>query len=113
MIAHPPGPRIPPLGDGERNDDVRQLLAALRPDPNGPELNIFPTFARHPELFKAWLGFGGFLLLNGDLPSRDRELLTLRTAFNCGSDYEWGQHLPIAATAGVTKAEIALIEAGP
>ena len=41
--------------------------------------NIFPTLARHPELFRAWLPFGGFLLGRGVLPARERELLILRT----------------------------------
>jgi 4-carboxymuconolactone decarboxylase len=113
MISHPSRPRIPPLPDDERDDALRQLLAVLRTDPNGPELNIFSTLARHPELFKVWLAFGGFLLLGGDLPARDREVLTLRTAFNCQSDYEWAQHVPIAVTVGLTKEEIALIELGP
>jgi alkylhydroperoxidase family enzyme len=113
MIEHPARTRIAPLPDDERDDALRQLLAVLRTDPEGPELNVFSTLARHPELFKVWLPFGGFLLLAGDLPAKDREVLTLRTAFNCRSGYEWGQHVPLAATAGVTQDEIALIEAGP
>lgn len=113
MIAHPTQARIPPLSADERDDSLRDLLAALRPSPDGPELNIFPTLARHPELFRAWLPFGGFLLLSSELPARDREILTLRTAFNCRSDYEWGQHVPIAVTAGVTEDEIARVETGP
>jgi alkylhydroperoxidase family enzyme len=113
MIAHPSHARIPPLPDDERDDGIRDLLTALRPSPDGPELNIFPTLARHPELFKAWLPFGGFLLINSELPGRDREIMTLRTALNCGSDYEWGQHVPIAATAGLTEEEIARVETGP
>ena len=113
MITHPSHARIAPLGDDERDDGVRDLLASLRPSPAGPELNIFPTLARHAELFKAWLPFGGYLLLGGELPARDREILTLRTALNCRSDYEWGQHVPIAVTAGVTAEEVERIAAGP
>ena len=113
VIEHPSQARIPPLSDDERDDSLRDLLAALRPNPDGPELNIFPTLARHPELFKVWLAFGGYLLINGELPARDREILTLRTALNCRSDYEWGQHIPIALTAGLTEDEIARVEAGP
>ena len=113
MITHPSQARIPPLADDDRDDSLRDLLSALRPSPDGPELNIFSTLARHPELFKAWLPFGGYLLVNGELPARDREVLTLRTALNCRSDYEWGQHIPIALTAGLTEDEIAQVAAGP
>ena len=112
MNTHSSQARIPPLADDERDDAVRDLLAALRPNPDGPELNIFPTLARHPDLFKAWLPFGGYLLVNGELPARDRELLTMRTALNCRSDYEWGQHVPIAVTAGLTEGEVARIGTG-
>jgi alkylhydroperoxidase family enzyme len=112
VIAHPSQARIPPLRDDERDDSTRDLLAALRPSTDGPELNIFPTLARHPELFKAWLPFGGFLLIDSELPARDREILTLRTALNCRSDYEWGQHVPIATAAGLTEAEIARVQTG-
>ncbi len=110
MITHPSHARIQPLGDDERDEGMRQLLASLRPDQEGPELNIFATLARHPELFNAWLPLGGYLLLAGELSARDRELLTLRTAFNCRSDYEWGWHVP---NAGFTEEEIAGIQAGP
>lgn len=113
MTTHPAQARILPLRDDERDDSLRDLLAALRPSPEGPELNIFPTLARHPELFKAWLPFGGYLLVSGELPARDREVLTLRTALNCRSDYEWGQHVPIALTAGLTEDEITQLATGP
>ena len=75
--------------------------------------NIFATFARHPALFSAWLPFGGFLLGRGVLPARERELLILRTGFNCGSSYEWGQHVRIAADIGVPREEVLRVADGP
>lgn len=113
MTTRPPHARITPLEEDGRDAGIARLLAALRQTPDGPELNIFATLARHPQLLKAWLRFGGHLLGNGDLPARDREILTLRTAFDCGSDYEWGQHVMIAARAGLTQEEIGRIAAGP
>jgi alkylhydroperoxidase family enzyme len=47
--------------------------------------NIFSTLARHRDLFRAWLPFGGALLGGGVLPARERELLILRTGWNCAS----------------------------
>jgi alkylhydroperoxidase family enzyme len=75
--------------------------------------NIFATLARHPDLFRAWLPFGGFLLTRGVLPERERELLILRTGHNCGSAYEWGQHVRIGEAAGLTREEIMRVAAGP
>jgi alkylhydroperoxidase family enzyme len=102
-------PRIPILPPDERDERTAQLLASLRLDPDGGDLNIFATLARHPRLLKQWGAFGGTLLFRGELPPRDRELLILRTAVACRADYEWGQHVPIARDAGVTDDEIARV----
>jgi 4-carboxymuconolactone decarboxylase len=103
----PDTPRIPPVPPEERDEQARELLAASML----PEANIFATLIRAPGLMRKWLPFGG-KLLNGKLPARDRELLILRTAWNCGAEYEWGQHVLIGARAGLTPEEIARIPAG-
>ncbi|MGH9018234.1 MAG: carboxymuconolactone decarboxylase family protein, partial [Acidimicrobiales bacterium] len=104
-------PRIAPLPEDERDDRARDLLAPTVV--NGAEMNIFTTLVRHPGLFQRWSNFGGYLLYRGKLPARARELLILRTAFNCRADYEWGQHVRIALGAGVAEAEIARVAEGP
>ncbi len=98
--------RIAPLPAADREPRVAELLDGLRFDTSRPELNIFATLARHPKLLRKMADFGGQLLYGGALPARDRELLILRTAFNCGSDYEWGQHVIIAEQAGLGRDEI-------
>lgn len=102
------GPRIPPLPPEEWSGEIKEILEAI---PGGVENrlgenNIFPTLARDPELFRAWLRFGGYLLTSGKLPGRDRELLILRTAVNCHSDYEWGQHVRISLAGGIERETI-------
>jgi alkylhydroperoxidase family enzyme len=77
------------------------------------EAHVFATLARHPELFTAWLPFSSHLLLAGELPFADRELLILRVAHNCGSPYEWGQHVRIAAQAGLSPDDMNRVAAGP
>jgi 4-carboxymuconolactone decarboxylase len=108
-------PRIPPLPPDEWEGDIKQILEAV---PGGVENrlgenNIFPTFARHPDLFRAWLRFGGYLLTSGRLPGRDRELLILRTAVNCESSYEWGQHVRISLAGGIDRETIDRVLEGP
>ena len=86
-------------------------LSLRRPD--GTELNIFATLARHPRLFKRWSAFGGTLLYRGTLPERERELLILRTGYLCRAHYEWGQHVDIARAAGLIDEEIARVADRP
>jgi 4-carboxymuconolactone decarboxylase len=105
-------PRIPPLPVEGRDPRTEELLAPLR-RPDGGELNIFATLARHPKLFKRWSAFGGTLLYGGRLPARARELLILRTGYLCRADYEWGQHVEIGRAAGLSDDEIARVAEGP
>ena len=75
--------------------------------------NIFATIAHHPRLLKRWTALGGVLLLRGELDGRDRELLILRTAWNCRAHYEWTHHLDFGRQVGLTDAETARITEGP
>src|SRR3954462_9009856 len=104
-------PRVPPLPETEWDDETRALVRAGNPD--GKVLNIFATLARHPKLLKRWMVFGAHVLAKSTLPARDRELLILRTGWNCRAPYEWGQHVAIARTVGITDAEIEAIAVGP
>ena len=109
------GPRFPPLSPEEWSGETKKILDAV---PGGVENrlgdnNIFPTLARHPELFRAWLRFGGYLLTSGKLPGRDRELLILRTAVNCRSSYEWGQHVRISLAGGLEREVVDRVLEGP
>ncbi len=108
------GPRIKPLAPSEGGDDTRRLLDATLPGAERPlgELNLFPTFARHPALFRDWLRLGG-RLLDGLLPARDRELLILRTAFRTRCGYEWDHHVRIGRGSGLDAGEIDRVVAGP
>ena len=107
----PRSPRIAPLAADEQDDDARTLLAQAAA-PGAPASNIFTTLVRHPGLFRRWLPFGGKLLA-GKLRARDRELLILRTGWLCRSPYEWGQHVLISRTVGITDDEIERVKAGP
>ena len=101
-------PRIAPLPPEERDERQRDLIAGASP----VELNIFTTLVRYPRLFRRWSQFGG-VLLTGVLPPRERELLILRTGWNCGSEYEWGQHVRISRDLAMTDEEIQRVTQGP
>jgi alkylhydroperoxidase family enzyme len=108
-------PRIPPLSEAEWGEDLRPILEARPPGLTGRlgDNHIFSTLARHRDLFRVWLRFGGFLLGAGVLPPRERELLILRTGHNCNSAYEWGQHVRISEGLGMDRDEILRVAKGP
>ncbi len=113
-MSHPTVPRIPPQSPAEWSPDVRSMMTGERKGrPRLADMNIFTTLVRHPDLFKAWLPFGGFLLFEGKLSFADRELLILRTAVNCRAPYEWGQHIRIATGGGMGREVVDRVSAGP
>jgi alkylhydroperoxidase family enzyme len=99
MDIYQPAVRIPPAA----RPPLATLVATLAGWVTHTEPHrIFTTLAHHRRLFRRWLPLGGLLLLRGDLPRRDTELLILRTASNCGCWYEWVQHADIARSHGLT-----------
>jgi alkylhydroperoxidase family enzyme len=97
--------RIPLLGRDEIEPDLLDLAAFRRSQSEQP-FNIYRTLAHNPAMVREWLGFADGLRFEAKLPNRDRELLILRTGFNCRCEYEWGQHVPYARSAGITDGEL-------
>jgi 4-carboxymuconolactone decarboxylase len=102
-MADSRSPRMRPLTDEECSPEQLALLEPLGPNAS---LHIFRTLVRHPKLYRRWSPFAGRLLQGSTLADRDRELVILRVAWRCGAAYEWGQHVGIARTAGLTDEEI-------
>jgi len=102
MVNSPASPRILPLPAAERTPSAQALLDGVKVA--GSDANIFTTLVRAEGLTRRWLPFGG-KLLNGKIPARDRELMILRTGWNCGSEYEWAQYVVIGRSAGLTGEE--------
>jgi 4-carboxymuconolactone decarboxylase len=104
-------PRIKPLPEAEWDDQTRELMESLRRD--GNVFNIFATLARHPQLLKRWLVFGGHVLGKSTLPARDREIAILRMGWLCRAKYEWGHHVAIGKQIGLGDDDIKRIKEGP
>ncbi len=107
--------RLPPLPADQWDDAVEQSLSGmLPPERRNPRDagTLMSTLARHPKLARAYLRFGGYLLLESSLPARIRELAILRVAHRRQCAYEWSHHVDIAAKAGLTDAEIAAARSG-
>lgn len=110
MVTYPTQPRIAPLPPAERSESAQEILNGVQIA--GADANIFTTLIRHEGLSRRWLPFGGKLIA-GKIPARDRELLILRTGWNCGAAYEWAQHVVMGRAVGLTDEEIERVPAGP
>ena len=109
----PTAPRVGPQDEAQWGDDARAVFAQTRRG-GGHPYNIFTTIAHHPKMLGHWWAFGGALFgPDARLPARDRELLILRTGWNCDAEYEWGQHVLVGRTAGLSDDEIRRITEGP
>jgi alkylhydroperoxidase family enzyme len=64
------------------------------------------VLAYQPDLLQPFLGWAAALALNGVLSNRDHELLALRVASNCKSEFEWVEHVEYARGAGLSEEEI-------
>ena len=105
--AGPPvGPRIAPLEPAQRTAEQRELLIGVW----GEDVpNLFSTVARHPALYRSWMPFCMQLLAHSVFPPRERELLIIRTASLCASDYELVHHLRLGAEMGLSDGDLAAL----
>jgi len=115
----PSPPRVRPLPVDEWSDEIRTLLTgelgagAPMVTPSLADLRLTRTLARHERPFKSFLLLGRRLVMRAAIPFADRELLILRTAWNCGAAYEWGQHVRIASAGGLDRTVIDRVPDGP
>lgn len=115
--------RVRPLDAPDWSPEVRELLGATHdsvaelegeaPSMRHKTLNILRTIAHLPTLLGPFLNFAAALAQKGELTRRDSELLALRAAWNCQSEFEWGHHVVFAKAAGLDDREIANIARGP
>ena len=112
-------PRIEPVDLDRLDADQRAALEPFLASDGGKVgggriLNIFRTLAQAPKALTAFLGWGNYILSKRNaLTPRDRELVILRTGYNCRSGYEWTQHKRIGLDCGLTEDEIERIKTGP
>lgn len=113
--THSARQRIQGIGPDDWTDEIESLQQILSRHPiaswraKGGRASagaVFSVLVRHPSLYRAWATFTTELRLVQKLPTRDRELLVLRTGWRCQAPYEWGQHVRMALQTGFTHEEI-------
>ena len=88
------GPRITLPDDPEGASEMRQLC---------PEST---------ETCQRYWAYTGYFVRNASIPTRDREVIILRTAWLNRGDYIWGRHNIIGQEAGLTEEEINRVTQG-
>jgi 4-carboxymuconolactone decarboxylase len=111
LAASAASPRIQPLAERSWNDTQRALAAEF--GRAGAPGNDLATYLHHPVLAKNIMPFERYIATESTLPPRHRELLILRTASRCRSEYVWAHHAPAARKAGITPEELTRIARGP
>lgn len=111
-------PRIAPLELERLDEEQRAVLAPFANPDNkvggGRVLNIFRTLAHAPRALSGFLAWGNYVLSRrNSLPPREREMVILRTGWNCRSGYEFAQHTRIGLDCGLTAEEVERIKEGP
>lgn len=111
-------PRLAPLPLAQWDAESRQLMRGPLPradkyfsgEPDAPALpGILGLLGHRPRLAAAWLEFNAVLLDAPTIDPRDRELAILRVAGRTRNAYEWGQHLRIGTTVGLTADQLAAV----
>jgi 4-carboxymuconolactone decarboxylase len=86
--------------------EQRSLLEETRPSKDGG-VNVWSgTLANNAKLAQAWNHFGNHLIFKGSIPGRDREVLSLRGAFNAHGSYPWSSHARYGLKEGLSSDEI-------
>ncbi|MFT4047987.1 MAG: carboxymuconolactone decarboxylase family protein [Solimonas sp.] len=131
------GPRIGPLQVDELTADVAVIVermiavneainarrktelyglqsddATLRAERLAGMSEIMRTMLRHTDLFARQTEIGIQLLGKGALAPRDRELAVLRIGWLCQAPYEWGEHVHVARSVGITRDEVERVTQG-
>ena len=74
---------------------------------------VLGTLLWHPELAEAYMPFSDYMKNRGLLAAHHRRLAILRTAWNCGADYQWVAHAGYARAADVPDEVIERVGVGP
>jgi 4-carboxymuconolactone decarboxylase len=103
-------PRFSPISYAEADDQTRGVFDEL---PHAPRDNVvLGTFMRNPQLTRVHSPFVGYMKDSTCLPVRHREIAILRSAWNCGADYQWVMHNQIGLACGLLQEEIDRVAAG-
>jgi alkylhydroperoxidase family enzyme len=106
--------RVPGQTPDQWSEATRAEFGDVAPTQRGGRpLHLPAVVAQHPTFLGPYLTWAKAVALDGVLPRRDAALIALRTAWRCGSEFEWGVHAESAvARHGVTVDEVGRVPRG-
>jgi alkylhydroperoxidase family enzyme len=103
-------PRVAPVAAAQWTDAQRAVVAAHGDGGNAD--HQLATLLNHPEMAAALMPVIKYFSTESELAPRHRELLILRTAWLCRSEYIWASHAADARQPSFTNAELRRIAQG-
>jgi alkylhydroperoxidase family enzyme len=67
----------------------------------------------NPGVYRGFMQFSEALLRHGGIPAREREIVTLRTAWLCQAPVAWSNHTGHAHDLGMSESEVEQLTVGP
>jgi alkylhydroperoxidase family enzyme len=85
-------------------EDYRWIFERM--DKDNSNLNIFRALSHSPEAMRRFMKFGRYLLGEGKVDPKLRELAILKAGYICRSPYEFSQHIAFARRTGLSDSQI-------
>jgi alkylhydroperoxidase family enzyme len=92
---------------GDLPEDYRWIFERM--EKRGGLLNIFRALSHSPEAMRRFMKFGSYLLDEGKLDPKLRELAILKAGQVCRSPYEFSQHIAFARRVGLSDSQVRAI----
>ena len=88
----------------------RDILSAL--EGADQDLTILRLLANSPTLLRPMVAMANALMQRASLPAADREVVVLYISQRLENLYEWNEHVPLSAAAGITDEQRTAIRGG-
>jgi alkylhydroperoxidase family enzyme len=98
-----------PLVPGDAPDPVTAEVFATSIAEGREPIALYRVLANNPVMLRSYAQLAKTLRYDADTPRALRELMILRIAQLCGSEYEWQHHRRMAADAGVSDGQVAAL----
>ena len=104
-------PRIQPLAEEKLTAEQAEVIAPTL-ERGGVVATVIMTLMRNMPLFTNLNVLGRHIMSGSSLEPRWREILIMRVGWKTNCEYQWGQHVRMSASAGLTAEDHTRIKAG-
>lgn len=98
-----------PLVEGDAPDPITAEVFQTSIREGRRPIALYRALANNPVMLRSYAQLAKTLRYDAATPRALRELMILRIAQLCGSEYEWQHHRKMAADAGVTEEQVAAL----